>query len=882
MTIENGNEAAYRLPRTAVPRRYSLHVAPDLGAASYSGRVAIELEITEAVSEIICNAAELAVFDASLRPLRGDIASALSVRLDESSERVVFGCPTTAEPGSYVLECAFTGVLNDKLRGFYRSRFKDPAGQERWLATTHFESTDARRAFPCFDEPDLKAVFSITLDVDEELFAVSNGAEISTTPLAQGRKRVVFEDTIPMSSYLVCFVVGPLEASAPRYSGDTAIRVVTPIGKGHLTPFALEVAAHALSWYTEYFALPYPGSKLDLVDIPDFAQGAMENLGCVTFRETDLLCDPSTASVSELTRIAEVIEHEIAHMWFGDLVTMKWWNGIWLNEAFATFMSICCMDDFRPQWRRWISFGREKEYALAIDALHSTRPIEFEVRAPDEAEAMFDALTYLKGGSVLRMLEQYLGEERFRQGVRKYLAAHQFSNTETADLWDAIESAAGGVPVRAVMDSWILQGGTPLVTVRSDGGDLEISAGPFSWLPLEKRLGSTEKPSAIGRDWLVPVLVAERDPGVAVAPGGDLGQVRSYLLGPAPEGTQPLRLPAGKGLTVVNAGGSGTYRLRYEGELLARICANLASLTTLERFNLVSDSWATTLARESALDDFLALARSLRGEEDPNLWGILVDAVRMLDLAVADKDRLALEELTRQLFEPELTRLGFEPLDGETQEVARARSAFIGILGTIGADDSVRARSLEAFASALAGRAPLPGDTAEVILQVTAYCGGEKEFDAMRDRVLNPVDPIDQARHLFAIANTRVPELASKLREMCLDEVRTQDAPHVLRQLLATRANGEATWEFIVQRWAELTNRFPAHAIPGMLGGISRLAYLDADARPVLAEAVAEFLAAHPLGGHQRTVQQHLERLEVNVRFVREQRPLLGELLAKH
>ncbi len=882
MTIENGNEAAYRLPRTAVPQRYALHVAPDLGSASYSGRVAIELEITEAISEIICNAAELAVFDASLRPLHGETASALSVLLDDNGERVVFGCPARTEPGPYVLECAFTGVLNDKLRGFYRSRFKDPDGQERWIATTHFESTDARRAFPCFDEPDLKAVFSITLDIDEELFAVSNGVAISTTPIAEGRKRVVFEDTIPMSSYLVCFVVGPLEASAPRYSGDTAIRVVTPVGKGHLTPFALEVATHALGWYTEYFALPYPGSKLDLVDIPDFAQGAMENLGCVTFRETDLLCDTSTASVSELTRIAEVIEHEIAHMWFGDLVTMKWWNGIWLNEAFATFMSICCMEDFRPEWRRWISFGREKEYALAIDALHSTRPIEFEVRAPDEAEAMFDALTYLKGGSVLRMLEQYLGEEIFREGVRKYLAAHQLSNTETADLWDAIGSAADGVPVRAVMDSWILQGGTPLVTVESDGSDLEISEEPFSWLPLEDHLGSTGEPSAIGRDWLVPVLVAERDPGVTAAPGGERGRVRSFLLGPAPEGTHPLRLPVGKGLTVVNAGGSGTYRVRYQGKLLETMCSNLPSLSTLERFNLVSDSWTTTLARISPLDDFLALAHSLRGEEDPNLWGILVDAMRMLDLAVADKDRPALERLARQLFGPELTRLGFEPLAGESQEVARARSAFIGILGTIGADDSVRARSADAFESALAGRAPLPGDTAEAILQVTAYCGGEKEFDAMRDRVLNPIDPIDQARHLSAITNTQMPELASKLREMCLDEIRIQDAPYVLRQLLATRANGEATWEFIVQRWAELTSRFPAHAIPGMLGGISRLAYLDADARPVLAEAVAEFLAAHPLGGHQRTVQQHLERLEVNVRFVREQRPLLGELLAEH
>ena len=224
----------------------------------------------------------------------------------------------------------------------------------------------------------------------------------------------------------------------------------------------------------------------------------MENLGCVTFRETDLLCDKETSSIGELSRIAEVIEHEIAHMWFGDLVTMEWWNGIWLNEAFATFMSICCLDAFRPEWRRWVSFGREKDFALQTDALHSTRAIEFPVRWPDEAEAMFDVLTYLKGGNVLRMLEQYIGTERFRDGVRRYLTAHQYGNTETTDLWDAIEQVAGGEPVRALMDSWILQGGFPLVTARQDGDEIELVEEPFSYLPpTSTRRGAGSRPGSV-------------------------------------------------------------------------------------------------------------------------------------------------------------------------------------------------------------------------------------------------------------------------------------------------------------------------------------------------------------------------------------------------
>jgi puromycin-sensitive aminopeptidase len=880
MTIELADDADYRLPRMVLPRRYSLFVSPDLPAGCFSGHVAIELEIVEPVTEIVCNAVELDVSGATLRSVAGDETS-LEVRLDERLERVVLSAPTELESGSYVLECAFEGVLNDKLRGFYRSRFTDPDGNERTLATTHFESTDARRAFPCFDEPDLKAVFSIVLDIDERLFAVSNGAEISSTPSAEGRRRVEFEDTVKMSTYLVCFVVGPLEASAPVYASGIPIRVVTPVGSIHLSAFALDVAAHSLTWYSEYFGLAYPGSKLDLVDIPDFAQGAMENLGCVTFRETDLLCDLETTSIGEMTRIAEVIEHEIAHMWFGDLVTMKWWNGIWLNEAFATFMSICCLDDYRPEWQRWVSFGREKDAALAIDALHSTRPIEFPVRAPDEAEAMFDALTYLKGGNVLRMLEQYLGTERFREGVRRYLAAHQFGNTDTTDLWDAIESAAPGEPVRALMDSWILQGGTPLVTARRDGDELELSQEPFSWLPLAEHEQAGSEPSAIGHDWIIPIRVAVREPGVTPTADGGPGPIQAALLGPAPHGTGDLRVPVGEGLAVVNAGGSGTYRLRYHGPLLEQICSNLDNLTALERFNVVADTWAATLARVSPLDDFLSLARSLSGESDPNVWGVVIGAMHLLDIAVATEDRPALEELVRGLFGPELERLGFEPSAGEAPEISRTRSAFINVLGTVGADASVRSLAHEAFTAAGASEAPLPADTAESILQVVSVSGGRPEFEVMRQHYLHPIDPIDQARHLLAMSFTRDLDLAAELREMCRNDIRTQDAPFVLRVLLGGRATGPSTWDFIAKHWQELRDRYPSHSVPGLLGGIPRLADIDCDGNPILARTVKAFLLEHPLGGHQRTVDQHLERLAVNVGFVREQRPTLGELLGK-
>ncbi len=411
----NTDDRDFRLPRDVVPTRYELAIAPDLSAATFVGHERIELDVTSTTRSIVCNATELQIANATLSGPDDSLHRVdLDISFDEDLERVTFTSPRQVMPGAYVLECDFAGVLNDKLRGFYRSTFRDEDGEEHVIATTQFESTDARRAFPCWDEPDRKAVFSISLEVDADLLAISNGAERCVTELPGGKRRLEFTDTIPMSSYLVAFVVGPLEATDAVDVDGIPLRVVHTAGKGRLTAFALEAGAHALRYYTEYFDQPYQGDKLDLVAIPDFAFGAMENLGCVTFREVALLTDPANSARNELERVAGVVEHELAHMWFGDLVTMGWWNGIWLNEAFATYMALCCLDDFKPEYQCWVGFSRDREMALSLDGLHTTRPIEFPVRTPDEVDAMFDDLTYEKGGSLLRMLEQYLGMERFR------------------------------------------------------------------------------------------------------------------------------------------------------------------------------------------------------------------------------------------------------------------------------------------------------------------------------------------------------------------------------------------------------------------------------------------------------------------------------------
>ena len=767
----------------------------------------------------------------------------MSVHLDEDNERLILIPPAPLEPGPDVISLEFTGVLNDKLHGFYRSEFTDDAGVAHVIATTQFEATDARRAFPCFDEPDRKAVFSVTLDVPDGLEAYSNGPEVEDVALPGGGRRVRFGDTIAMSTYLVAFVVGPLDATDPVVARGTPIRIVHTPGKGDLTAFALEAAAHSLEFFTDWFGIDYPAEKLDLLAIPDFAFGAMENLGCVTFREAVLLVDPARASRTELERVADVISHEIAHMWFGDLVTMRWWNGIWLNEAFATLMELLCVDHFRPQWQRWVSFGVERDAAMATDGLHATRPVEYPVGPPEEAQGMFDVLTYQKGAGVLRMLERYLGAERFRDGVRRYLESHRLGNTETADLWDAIETASGE-PVRHIMDTWILQGGFPLVTVDGSGpGDAPtLTQAPFRYAPAAG-------PSAIGSAWSVPVIA--RTIG---------GTETRTLLADAPE---TLDLEDGPDTAiVVNAGGSGFYRVRYAPEFHRRLAENLGALALLERFNLLGDTWAVVVGQLTGPDDFLLLAEALGDEDDPAIWAQVTGALALLDRAVDDETRPLVAAYGRALLGPVLARLGWDGRAGEGPRTPTLRAQMVAALGTIGADTDVRAEARRRLDAAERGTTALDPDLASAIIATVAASGGPEDYERFVEHYRHPATPQEEIRYLYALAGFTDPALAARTFEFARTEVRSQDAPFVIQLLLAGRDNGVSTWQRVQDHWDELVARIPANIVPRMVGGVSSLCR-DGD----LAAEVTAFVQAHPLPIAQRTVDQTLERLSINVSF---------------
>ncbi|HXH58737.1 M1 family metallopeptidase [Iamia sp.] len=856
----------YRLPRTVLPRRYELALTPDLDAATFTGSVVVEVDVTEPVTGIVLNAVELTVAEAWVE--RDGDRNDASVTLDAETERATLTLGRELRTGPATVHLRFAGTLNDKLRGFYRSTFSDEAGTDHTIATTQFEATDARRAFPCWDEPEMKAVFSITLDVPGDLLAVSNAAEVSSEATGDGRRRVRFADSMSMSTYLVAFVVGPLVATDPIDVDGVPLRVVHREGQEALAVFALESGAFALRHFTEYFGRAYPADKLDLVAVPDFAFGAMENLGCVTFRDALLLVDPERATQSELQRVADVIHHEIAHMWFGDLVTMRWWNGIWLNEAFATFMEMRCTDAFRPEWDRWTDFGIARTAAYDTDALASTRPIEFEVVSPADAEGMFDVLTYEKGAAVVRMLEQYLGEDAFRAGIRLYIERHAHANTETTDLWDALEEATGE-PVRRIMDSWIFQGGHPEVSIEQASGDGGGGTLRLSQRRFRYAADTSPAPDDDAR-WAVPVLVrwslgASADDELDTAGTVGDGESGTATSGQRTErvlldgASTEIALDAPATWVLANSGGSGFFRVRYDAEGRRALTAAMAELTPLERYGLVDDAWASLLAATVSIEEVLALVRTFADETDLSVWQRVLGVLAALDRLVDDAHRPALQAWVRAAVAPALVRLGAEPVAGEPARDAARRAALFGALGTTGADGDIRRRAAGLLDRVAAGET-VDADLLDASVRVIAATGDAEAFARFGDRSAAASTPQERLRYLGARADfPGAEEMDAFLASTLTDAVRTQDAPFVLRRALSNRTQSDRVWAFIEEHWAAIGDRFPSNSIARLLEGIRSIN------RAELADRVGAFLDDHPVAQGAKPVDQHRERMRAGV-----------------
>ena len=825
----------YRLPAGATPNRYDIRLRPALDDSTFIGTVSIQLDVAIETDTFVLNAAELTIGECSVN---GTPATA---ELVEEADRLIVRTAAPIATGSATMDISFAGILNDKLRGFYRSTYNDANGAEQVIATTQMQSTDCRRAFPCWDEPEFKAVFGITLDIADGLNAISNGPEIervTTEENDDGRRTVIrFADTMTMSTYLVAFIVGQLEMTAPTDVNGSPMRVVHIPGKSHLTDFGMDVGVFCLKWFEEYYGIPYPSDKVDLAGLPDFAAGAMENLGCITFRESLLLVDPATSTQNEQQLVVDVVAHELAHMWFGDLVTMRWWNGIWLNEAFATFMEIAACDAYRPDWERWTSFGLERSAAFDVDALDSTRSVEFEVRSPADCEGMFDVLTYQKGGSLLRMLEQYLGEQTFREGVSHYLGLHSYKNTETNDLWDAIESTSGE-PVRRIMDSWIWQPGFPLITatISDDGTSIELSQQRFLLNP-ESATDPTEQM------WVVPVHVSN-------------GGTTTTVLLDSTHTTVALADPAAP--VIVNAGGHGFYRVAYDATLRARLAGALGDMNTLERYSLVDDAWAATVGGSLSSVELLTFLEEFGDEREHAVWQAIVIALRGISRLIDDDALPAFQLRVRTLVQPALAELG-EPQADESDLAAKLRGLLLSTAGVLGRDEFVIDLCRDLLESSTEPDNAVDPELVAAATSVVAATGTVADYERLQHGFLTASTPQEQLRQLYALTEFDDEALILRTCEFALtDNVKTQNAPFVLRMAMANRRHGAAAWGFIKDNWEHANKEFPTNTISRMVDSVKLLT------TPELVADVQMFFVEHPIPQAVKTLDQILERQGIN------------------
>ena len=852
--------STFRLPADVRPTEYDLQLEPDLEAGRFRGEVRIALRLERPRASVTLHAADLRIERAAAYVPGGTIAARAHLQPADETVTLRFARPLPA--GEATLVVAFAGALNQHLRGLYAA-----SADGRRYAFTQCEAADARRVLPCFDEPSFKARFRVAVTVRDGETVVSNSPAELEEPTAGGRI-VRFAPTPPLSTYLLALAVGPLESSTMRMTGGTPIRVWHVPGKGRLTEFGLEAAAEALRRLEDYFGIPYPYGKLDLVAVPDFEAGAMENAGAVFFRETLLLLDPATASLDERKHAAEVIAHELAHMWYGDLVTMAWWDDLWLNEAFATWMAYRVVDDWRPEWRMWQAFEHDRARALALDALANTHPIYVEVRSVAQATENFDAITYEKGAAVVRMIEQYLGPEVFRDGVRLYMRRHREGNAVAADLWRALEEASGKAVAR-VAQAWIGRAGFPLVTL----GPARGADGAVLRVRQERFFADPRAPAARRRArWPLPLVVKCRGPAGATT--------ARFLVERA---AQAVDLPGGAAPAwyFANADAGGFYRVLHDPADRAALLAQLAeALTPVERLALAGDQWALVRADRAPIEAFLDVADALGEETDHDVLDGIAGALGLIDDQIVEPGsaiQARLRAWIARRFGPPLERLGWKAAVGEDDATRLRRAALVRIVGGVAEAPAVMAAARQRLDTYLADRASLEPNLADPVVALAARGGDDALYDRYRAAVAAAPTPQERRRFLLNLSSFRTPGTRRRtLAALLTPEIPTQDVAFVLMRLFGNPAARGEAWAFTTKRWGALRRRIP----PLM---ISRLVEATPALREVrYAREVGRFFRAHPLPEAARALKQALEIFRLNADLRRRTTPGLERWLAQH
>ena len=844
-----GLAGAQQLPRTVLPEGYQLTLSPNFQTDKFGGDETIRVRVAEPTSEVTLNAAEITFGETTITQ-NGNTQTA-KVTTDSKAETATLTVPQPLAAGPAAIHIQYTGILNNELRGFYLSTVNG-----RKYGVTQFEPADARRAYPSFDQPDMKATFALTAVVPKGDMAISNGKIVSDAPGPGADQHTVkFAATPRMSSYLLALAVGEFECEAGEADG-IPIRVCgTPEqkGRGH---FALQAAESSLNYYDHYFGIKYPYGKLDIIGVPDFSAGAMENTACIIGRDLLYFVDPKSSSYFLQKVVAQDgVAHEMAHQWFGDLVTMKWWDDLWLNEGFATWMSAKPVAAWKPEWNMATDDVQSAAEAMAVDSLSSTHPIHQEVQTPAQALELADVISYNKTAAVLRMVEGYVGAGVFRKGVNNYLAKYAYGNATAPDFWNAIATAAKK-PADKVMSSFVMQPGVPMVSVAatcSNGkSKIELSQSRYFFNRELLDRGGSEL-------WQIPVCLK-------------LGNGEKCEL--LTRKSQTVEM-TGCGPVYANAGARGYYRSAYDAANLHGLAsAAEQNLSPAERVQLVHDAWAEVRVGRAPVGEFLSLAEALKSDPTHAITQQISREFEYIDDNVATgADRSAFESWVRQTFAPVGEQLGWTPQANDSEEQRARRADLLALVGGVGHDPKLIEFSRQFTEKTLHGEAADP-TLLYPALSIAGRNGDVSLYDAIQKRAETATSPEDMFRYLGALGEFRTPALVERSLEYAISpQVRSQDAPFLIDSLLSNHDTQDQAWDFIRQHWPQVQAKLTNFSATAVVNGAEN--FCDASHK----QQVRDFFSQHPIPAAQRALEQTLEFIGNCIDLKAQQAPKLASWL---
>lgn len=841
----------YRLFTNLVPIHYDIRLEieklENAGEDKYFGVTTLQFKVAESTSTIALNAKGIEFEYAIVFSAFGKEQKAVSIDVDNDKETVSFYFNEEIS-GENTLEVGFNRKFNppNKMRGLHESAFTLQDGTKRVMATTQFESTHARECFPCCDDPAQKATFKTTLVVPEDRIAISTTEVVSEELLGNGLKEVQFAKTPVMPTYLLAFIVGDWEYLKSKTSDGVSVRVYATPGKKEKLHFALDTTVRALEWFSDYFAFPYKdiANKCDVLAIPDFEAGAMENIGAITFREVLLFVDEKRTSTLLRRYVAKVICHELAHQWKGNLVTPHWWDNLWLKESFATFMSYKAVDALFPEWKVWDEFvSSMASGAKILASLRSAHPIEVPVQNPDEIDQIYDAISYNMGGSVLRMLEDWLGEDVFRDGIRLYVDRHQFANTRTEDLWAALEEVSGE-PVFEVMNSWTKQTGYPVVSVRRDGGKVFL---------LQERFLLEEDTRHTGNAlWFIPVTYRTSS-----------GAQHSLLLS-----EKETQLPVNADETLqLNIGQAGFFRVSYEKQDIEAVKANLSNLKIVDRLILAEDMYDLMRAGYVSVQDYLEFISAYANEDNYNVWNSVMSGLGALHaIFIGHNNASDLKSWIRDLLRPLAEKLGWTPLENEKEEVSLLRQTILSASVRFN-NEEVVARARELFSASNVSLDNIAPDLHNAVLSAAARNGDRETFDefvrrhktaVQNESEFGPELVLKYLQNLSAFKDGRLLYLA--LDYSLSENVRPQDSVRVWSVPLK---NKQLAWEYLKKNWAVLYEKFGSTRMIGaFIGGV-----VSGVPNKEFADEVEDFFQKNPASRATETIKHAIEGMRVRAQF---------------